>query len=62
MSKPIFVILLVIKLIITSLLGLGLEERKMEKKRACSARVAEAGPENIKTVHEPEPIQAADTL
>ena len=34
----------------------------MSKKRACPARVAEAGQENIKTVHEPEPIQAADTL
>ena len=29
---------------------------------ACSARVAEAGQENIETVHEPEPIQTANTL
>ena len=35
---------------------------KRQKKRACPARVAEAGQENIETVHEPKPIQAADTL
>ena len=35
---------------------------KWRKKRACPARVAEAGQENIETVHEPKPIQAADTL
>jgi hypothetical protein len=29
------------------------------KKRACPARVAEAGQENIETVHEPKPIQTA---
>jgi hypothetical protein len=44
-----------------SVLGLGLARRK-GKKRACPARVAEAGQENIETVHEPKPIQAADTL
>ena len=44
-------------------LGLGLAPRKGEKKKgACPARVAEAGQENIETVHEPKPIQAADTL
>jgi hypothetical protein len=42
-------------------LGLGLEQLK-GKKEACPARVAGAGQENIKTVHEPKPIQAADTL
>jgi hypothetical protein len=42
-------------------IGLGLEPQK-GKKEACPARVAEAGQENIETVHEPEPIQAADTL
>ena len=42
-------------------LRLGLEERKIEKKRACPARVAEAGQGNIETVHEPKPIQAAAT-
>ena len=31
-------------------------------KKACPARVAEAGQEKIETVHEPKPIQAADTL
>ena len=36
--------------------------KKRRKKRACPARVAEAGQENIETVHEPKPIQAADTL
>ena len=45
-----------------SALGLGLAPRKGEKKGACPARVAEAGQENIETVHEPKPIQAADTL
>ena len=35
---------------------------KWRKKKACPARVAEAGQENIETVHEPKPIQAADTL
>jgi len=43
-------------------IGLGLGCRKVEKKKACPARVAEAGQENIGTVHEPKPIQAADTL
>ena len=43
-------------------IGLGLEPKKGEKKGACPARVAEAGQENIGTVHEPKPIQAADTL
>ena len=32
------------------------------QKEACPARVAEAGQENIETVHGPKPIQAADTL
>ena len=45
-------------------IGLGLEPQNGQKKKkgACPARVAEAGQENIKTVHEPRPIQAADTL
>jgi hypothetical protein len=43
------------------IIGLGLAPRKDERK-ACPARVAEAGQENIETVHEPKPIQAADTL
>ena len=44
-------------------LRLGLEPQKVIKKSgACPARVAEAGQENIETVHEPKPIQAADTL
>ena len=42
-------------------LGLGLGESK-KKKEACPARVAEAGLENIETVHKPEPIQAANIL
>jgi hypothetical protein len=32
---------------------------KKRQKKACPARVAEAGQENIETVHEPKPIQAA---
>jgi hypothetical protein len=32
----------------------------LHKKRACPARVAEAGQENIRTVHEPKPIQTAE--
>ena len=32
------------------------------KKRAHPARVADVGQENIGTVHEPKPIQTADTL
>ena len=36
--------------------------KERRKKKACPARVAEAGQENIETVHEPKPIQAADTL
>ena len=44
------------------LIGLGLEPQNVIKKGACPARVAEAGQENIETVHEPKPIQAADTL
>ena len=43
-------------------IGLGLGPKNGEKKGACPARVAEAGQENIETVHEPKPIQAADTL
>jgi len=35
--------------------------KKGRKKRACPARVAEAGQGNIETVHEPKPIQAAAT-
>ena len=42
-------------------LRLGLGTPNGEGK-ACPARVAEAGQENIETVHEPKPIQAADTL
>ena len=38
-------------------LGLGLV--RVIKKEARPARVAEAGQENIKTVHEPKPIQAS---
>jgi hypothetical protein len=30
------------------------------KKKACPARVAETGRENIETVHEPKPIQTAN--
>jgi hypothetical protein len=41
---------------------LGLGQIKIEKKVACPARVAEAGLENIETVHEPEPIQTIGTL
>ena len=37
-------------------------ERRKKKKKACPARVAEAGQENIETVHEPKPIQAVNTL
>ena len=44
-----------------SILGLGLAVQNVEKKMARSARVAEAGQENIETVHEPKPIQATDT-
>ena len=32
------------------------------QKKACPARVAGAGRENIETVHEPKPIQADGTL
>jgi len=46
----------------TQPLGLGLAPIKIEKKVACSARVAEAGLGNIETVHEPKPIQATGTL
>jgi len=34
----------------------------LTQKKACPARVAGAGLENIETVHEPKPTQAADTL
>jgi hypothetical protein len=37
-------------------------EKRRKKKKACPARVAKAGQENIRTVHEPKPIQTADTL
>ena len=40
-------------------LGLGPQNGR---KKACPARVAEAGQENIETVHEPKPIQAVNTL
>jgi hypothetical protein len=43
-------------------IGLGLEQRTDKKVRACPARVAKAGQENIRTVHEPKPIQATVTL
>jgi hypothetical protein len=43
-------------------LGLGLGPTGDEKKGAHPARVAEAGRENIETVHEPKPIQAVITL
>ena len=43
------------------LVGLGLGQIKVQKKGAHPARVAEAGQENIETVHEPKPIQAAAT-
>lgn len=43
------------------LVGLGLE-LPTGKRKACPARVAEAGQGNIETVHEPKPIQAAGTL
>jgi hypothetical protein len=43
-------------------LGLGLRPTKDEKKKkARPARVAKAGQGNIETVHEPKPIQTADT-
>ena len=45
---------------ICSVLRLGLGQRK-GKKEARPARVAGAGQGNIETVHEPKPIQAADT-
>jgi len=45
---------------------LGLETQKVVKKKkkkgASPARVAEAGQENIETVHEPKRIQATDIL
>ena len=44
------------------LLKVRVRRRKGRKKRAHPARVAKVGQENIETVHEPEPIQAADTL
>jgi len=43
-------------------IGLGLEHSTDIKKKACPARVAKAGQENIETVHKPKPIQAADSL
>jgi hypothetical protein len=43
-------------------IGVRVSGNQKHKKMACSARVAEAGQENIETVHEPEPIQAANTL
>ena len=36
--------------------------KKKKKSGACPARVAEAGQENIETVHEPKRIQATDIL
>jgi len=36
--------------------------KSRKKKKACPARVAEAGQENIETVHEPKRIQATDIL
>jgi hypothetical protein len=48
--------------VLISILRLGLEGIKVEKKGACPARVAEAGQENIKTVHAPKHIQTASTL
>ena len=39
-----------------------LVRKQQRKKEAHPARVAKVGQENIETVHEPEPIQAADTL
>jgi hypothetical protein len=41
--------------------GLGLGKPKA-KKEACPARVAEAGLENIETVHGPGPTQAVNIL
>ena len=43
-------------------LRLGLGQTRDKKRMACPARVAMAGQENIETVHEPKPIQVADTL
>ena len=43
-------------------LGLGLADQTDQKRGARLARVAVAGQENIETVHEPKPIQTADTL
>jgi hypothetical protein len=36
------------------------KRKQKRKKMACPARVAEAGQENIETMHEPKPIQATD--
>jgi hypothetical protein len=36
-------------------------KKSRKKKGAHPARVARAGQENIETMHEPKPIQAADT-
>jgi len=46
--------------LVLKILGLGLAPQTGIKK-ACPARVAEAGQENIRTVHEPKPIQTADS-
>jgi len=52
----------IIKILISAV-GLGLGQIKViNKKKACSARVANAGQENIETMHEPEPIQTIGTL
>ena len=51
-----------LNIIVLIAVGLGLGPQNGEKKGACPARVAEAGQENIETVHEPKPIQAAETL
>ena len=42
--------------------GVRVRRAERHKKKACSARVAEAGQENIETVHEPKHIQTTKSL
>ena len=46
----------------TTTLGLGLGGRNDQKKNGLPSPRAEAGQENIETVHEPKPIQTAGSL
>ena len=45
----------------SSSLGLGLGQCKSEKKKGLPSPRAEAGQENIETVHEPKPIQTTSS-